>query len=136
MAISRRKAPGTAGAADEALPSAAPVPFAMTTPVRVARIGLKARDAEMLAEYYRDVVGLREMARRGASIVLGAGDRELMEIEQFSAARPDDPRSAGLYHTAFCCRHAAIWRAGRAVPLTSNCRSAAQQIIRLARQSI
>ncbi|EEZ32795.1 MULTISPECIES: VOC family protein [Brucella] len=101
MVISRRKAPGTAGAADEALPSAAPVPFAMTTPVRVARIGLKARDAEMLAEYYRDVVGLREMARRSASIVLGAGDRELMEIEQFSAARPDDPRSAGLYHTAF-----------------------------------
>ncbi|WP_340162780.1 VOC family protein [Falsochrobactrum tianjinense] len=79
----------------------APLPFAMTTPVRVARVGLKARDAETLAEYYRDVVGLREMTRRGASIVLGAGDRELMEIEQFSAAKPDDPRSAGLYHTAF-----------------------------------
>lgn len=79
----------------------APLPFAMTTPMRVARVGLKARDAETLAEYYRDVVGLREMGRRGASIVLGAGDRELMEIEQFSAARPDDPRSAGLYHTAF-----------------------------------
>ena len=79
----------------------APLPFAMTTPMRVARIGLKARDAETLAEYYRDVVGLREMSRRGASIVLGAGDRELMEIEQFSAARTDDPRSAGLYHTAF-----------------------------------
>lgn len=79
----------------------ASLPFAMTTPVRVARIGLKARDAETLAEYYRDTVGLREMTRRGASIVLGAGDRELMEIEQFSAAKPDDPRSAGLYHTAF-----------------------------------
>lgn len=79
----------------------APLPFAATAPVHVARVGLKARDAETLAEYYRDVVGLREMARRGASIVLGAGDRELMEIEQFSTARPDDPRSAGLYHTAF-----------------------------------
>lgn len=78
-----------------------PLPFAMTTPVRVARVGLKARDAEHLAEYYRQVVGLREMARRDASIVLGAGDRELLEIEQFSAAKPDDPRSAGLYHTAF-----------------------------------
>lgn len=79
----------------------APLPFAMTTPVRVSRIGLKARDAESLAEYYREVVGLREMSRRGASIVLGAGDRELMEIEQCSSAKPDDPRSAGLYHTAF-----------------------------------
>lgn len=79
----------------------APLPFAMTTPVRVARVGLKARDAEALADYYREVVGLREMTRRGAAIVLGAGDRELMEIEQCSQAKPDDPRSAGLYHTAF-----------------------------------
>lgn len=128
MAISRRKVLGVAGTAVMAhilpvraeMPSkegdmtqqlrataveterpVAPLPFAMTTPMRVARVGLKARDAETLAEYYRDVVGLREMTRRGASIVLGAGDRELMEIEQFSAAKPDDPRSAGLYHTAF-----------------------------------
>ncbi len=86
---------------ENAMQAAAPLPFAMAAPVHVARVGLKARDAETLAEYYRDVVGLREMTRRGASIVLGAGDRELMEIEQFSAARPDDPRSAGLYHTAF-----------------------------------
>lgn len=79
----------------------APLPFAMTTPAHIARVGLKARQAEELAEYYRKVVGLREMRRHGASIVLGAGDRELLEIEQSSAARPDDPRSAGLYHTAF-----------------------------------
>ncbi|RCS24401.1 VOC family protein [Phyllobacterium salinisoli] len=77
------------------------VPFAVTTPIRVAKVGLKAKDAESLAAYYQDIVGLREMARRGSIIVLGAGDRELLEIEQFSAARPDDPRSAGLYHTAF-----------------------------------
>ncbi|MFC4625985.1 VOC family protein [Daeguia caeni] len=82
-------------------PGAAPLPFAMTTPVRVARIGLKARDAENLAAYYRAVVGLHEMGRRDGAIVLGAGDRELMEIESFPSARPDDPRSAGLFHTAF-----------------------------------
>lgn len=98
--------------------------------MRVARAGLKARDAETLAEYYRDVVGLREMTRRGASIVLGAGDRELMEIEQFSAARPDDPRSAGLYHTAFLLPHVATLRVGRAAPSTSNCRSAVHGITR------
>lgn len=77
------------------------IPFAATTPVRVARVGLKAKDAESLSAYYQDIVGLHEMARRGSAIVLGAGDRELLEIEQFSTARPDDPRSAGLYHTAF-----------------------------------
>ncbi|PYE89732.1 VOC family protein [Phyllobacterium leguminum] len=77
------------------------IPFAATTPVRVAKIGLKARDAESLAAYYQDIVGLKEMARRGSAIVLGAGERELIEIEQFSAAKADDPRSAGLYHTAF-----------------------------------
>jgi len=64
-------------------------------------VGLKARDAEGLATYYQDVIGLKELVRRENAIVLGAGDRELLEIEQFSAARPDDPRSAGLYHTAF-----------------------------------
>jgi catechol 2,3-dioxygenase len=77
------------------------IPFAATTPVRISRIGLKAREAESLSAWYQDVVGLKEMARRGSVLVLGAGDRELLEIEQFSAARPDDPRSAGLYHTAF-----------------------------------
>ncbi|MGU3576506.1 VOC family protein [Brucellaceae bacterium C25G] len=81
--------------------TASQLPFAMTTPVRVGRIGLKSRDAESLAEYYRNVIGLKEMARRTHTIILGAGDRELMEIEQFSSAKPDDPRSAGLYHTAF-----------------------------------
>lgn len=80
---------------------AAPLPFAMTAPVRVARVGLKARDAETLAEYYCNVVGLNEMGRQGATIILGAGDRELLAIEQCSQAKPDDPRSAGLYHTAF-----------------------------------
>lgn len=82
-------------------PAVSPLPFAMTTPVRVARVGLKSRNAEELAHYYRTIVGLQEMARRSHTIVLGAGDRELLEIEQFSSAKPDDPRSAGLYHTAF-----------------------------------
>lgn len=77
------------------------VPFAMSTPVRVARVGLKSKNKEALAQYYRDIVGLREMARRDNSIILGSGERELLEIEQFSSGKADVPRSAGLYHTAF-----------------------------------
>ena len=77
------------------------LPFAVTRPTYVERVGLKSRDAETLAHYYEDIVGLREMTRRGASIILGTGGRELLEIEQSSALKADDPRSAGLFHTAF-----------------------------------
>ena len=77
------------------------VPFAATTPISVARVGLKARDAENLARYYRAVVGLEELSRGNGTIMLGTGTRPLLAIEADPAARPDDPRSAGLFHTAF-----------------------------------
>jgi catechol 2,3-dioxygenase len=77
------------------------LPFAATTPVSVSRVGLKARDAVALAEYYGAVVGLRELSRDSATITLGTGDRALLEIESDPAVRPDDPRQAGLFHTAF-----------------------------------
>jgi len=77
------------------------LPFAATTPISVSRIGLKAKDAEKLAAYYRAVVGLEELSRSGSNITLGAGSRALLEIENDPGARPDDPRSAGLFHTAF-----------------------------------
>lgn len=77
------------------------LPFAADAPVSVARIGIKAKDVETLAAFYRHAVGLAEVSRRPGVIVLGAGGRGLLEIEEFKAAKPDDPRSAGLYHTAF-----------------------------------
>ncbi|UVK37219.1 VOC family protein [Mesorhizobium sp. AR10] len=77
------------------------LPFAATTPVSVARVGLKARDAENLAAYYRRVVGLQELSRADGAITLGAASRPLLVIEPDPAAKPDDPRSAGLFHTAF-----------------------------------
>ena len=77
------------------------IPFAATTPVSVGRVGLKARDAAQLADYYKTILGLKELRRSGSAIGLGVGDRELLEIEGSAALRPDDPRSAGLFHTAF-----------------------------------
>ena len=76
-------------------------PFAADAPVSVTTVGIKAREVNTLADYYKDAVGLQELARRSGTIVLGAGGLPLLEIEEFKAARPDDPRSAGLYHTAF-----------------------------------
>lgn len=77
------------------------LPFAATTPVSVSRVGLKARDAESLAAYYREVVGLQELGRADGAITLGAANRPLLVFEPDAAAKPDDPRSAGLFHTAF-----------------------------------
>lgn len=77
------------------------LPFAATTPVSVARVGLKARDADALAAFYRNVVGLQELARDGETITLGSPDRPLLVLERDAGAKPDDPRSAGLFHTAF-----------------------------------
>jgi catechol 2,3-dioxygenase len=77
------------------------LPFAATAPVSVARVGLKTRDADALARYYSEVVGLAEIARAPGRITLGAGGRPLLELEATPSARPDDPRGAGLFHTAF-----------------------------------
>lgn len=77
------------------------LPFAATTPVSIGRVGLKARDASGLADFYKAVLGLEELRRAGNTIGLGAAGRELLEIEGSSALRPDDPRAAGLFHTAF-----------------------------------
>lgn len=77
------------------------LPFAASAPVSVSRVGLKAKDAEALAAYYRSVVGLQELSRDGETITLGVANRPLLVIESDPNLRPDDPRSAGLFHTAF-----------------------------------
>ena len=77
------------------------LPFAATAPVSVSRVGLRARDADSLAAYYRDVIGLQELSRDGEKMTLGAGNRPLLVIEGDKSLKPDDPRSAGLFHTAF-----------------------------------
>jgi catechol 2,3-dioxygenase len=77
------------------------LPFSATTPTHIAKVGLKARDAEALAAFYRRLLGLAELSRSGGVIVLGANGRELLEIESAPSAKPDDSRSAGLFHTAF-----------------------------------
>lgn len=77
------------------------LPFSGTTPVSISRVGLKARDAEALATFYRTVIGLEELGRDGGSIALGAKGRPLLSIEADKSAKPDDAKSAGLFHTAF-----------------------------------
>lgn len=109
MDLTRRKlvggaalpAVGAAARPGHTEPEMSNIPFAATTPISVSRVGLKARDAGALGAFYRDVVGLQELRRDGETITLGAGSRALLDIESDKAAMPDDPRSAGLFHTAF-----------------------------------
>jgi catechol 2,3-dioxygenase len=77
------------------------LPDAADAPISVSTIGIKARDIAALADYYRHMVGLSEVARGPGTNIVGAGGPPLLEIEEFKAARADDPRAAGLYHTAF-----------------------------------
>jgi catechol 2,3-dioxygenase len=85
---------------DASNPSALPT-FANRTPLRIGTVGLIARDLDLLTNYYRDLLGLTVMERTGKVARLGTGGVTLIEIEHRPDALPDDPSTAGLYHTAF-----------------------------------
>ena len=81
-------------------PSALPT-FASRTPLHIGAVGLKVRDLDRLAGFYRDAIGLVVLDRGKDGATLGAGDVPLLHLERAPAAKPDDTREAGLYHTAF-----------------------------------
>ena len=81
-------------------PSALPT-FASRTPLHIGAVGLKVRDLDRLAGFYRDALGLAVLERGKDGATLGAGDVPLLHLEHAPAAKPDDTRDAGLYHTAF-----------------------------------
>ena len=81
-------------------PSASPT-FANRTPLRIGAVGLKARDLSRLTDFYSQAIGLQILDRDAKSARLGAGGVALLELEAAPNAKPDDPRTAGLFHTAF-----------------------------------
>jgi catechol 2,3-dioxygenase len=81
-------------------PSATPT-FASRTPLHVGAIGLVARDLDLLAGYYQKLLGLTVLDRSERMVRLGVAGVTLIDIEHRPNAKPDDPREAGLYHTAF-----------------------------------
>jgi catechol 2,3-dioxygenase len=81
-------------------PSATPT-FASRTPLHVGAVGLKVRDLARLADFYGAALGLSVLDRGRDSATLGAGGVPLVRLEHRPDASPDDPRTAGLYHTAF-----------------------------------
>jgi len=77
------------------------VTFANKTPLRIGQVGLKARDLSRLTDFYNQAIGLQVIDRDTKTARLGAGGVTLLELEAAPSALPDDPRTAGLYHTAF-----------------------------------
>jgi len=73
---------------------------------RVGHVVLKVRDIERSAAFYRDVIGLREVARGtfAAKMVFfsATGDNHHdLALAEVGAAAPDAPANAvGLYHVA------------------------------------
>jgi catechol 2,3-dioxygenase len=81
-------------------PSATPT-FASRTPLHIGAVALKVRDLDRLTAFYRDAIGLSVLDQGKDRATLGAGGGPLVHLERTSDAKPDDPRTAGLYHTAF-----------------------------------
>ncbi len=87
-------------AMDAPNPSATPT-FASRTPLRIGAVGLVVRDLDLLTNYYKDLLGLTVQERTDKLARLGAGGVTILELEHRPDAKPDDERTAGLYHTAF-----------------------------------
>jgi catechol 2,3-dioxygenase len=87
-------------AMDAANPSATPT-FASRTPLHIGAVGLVARDLDRLTEFYRDLLALTVLERTARIARLGTGGVMLIELEHRPHVKPDDPATAGLYHTAF-----------------------------------
>jgi catechol 2,3-dioxygenase len=81
-------------------PSASPT-FANRTPLHIGAVALKARDLSRLTDFYSKAIGLHIIDRDGKTAHLGTGGVTLLELEAAPNAKPDDPRTAGLFHTAF-----------------------------------
>ena len=81
-------------------PSTLPT-FANRTPLHIGAVALNVRELDRVAGYYRDLLGLSELARTAGTVQLGVGNTMLLQLDHRPDAKADDPREAGLYHTAF-----------------------------------
>jgi catechol 2,3-dioxygenase len=116
-------AAATAAAQAEGMAGGGPT-FANRTPMRVGMVTLRVRNLDLLADYYRDAIGLTVMQRTAAGARLGSGGAPLLDLERREGAAREARNAAGLYHTAFLMptrKDLARWLAHAAasgIPLT------------------
>jgi len=75
--------------------------FANRTPMRIGMVTIRVRKLDVVADYYRDVLGLAVMERSTTGAVLGAGGVKLLALEARPDAANEARDAAGLFHTAF-----------------------------------
>jgi catechol 2,3-dioxygenase len=92
-AIAAAQAEGTSG-------SGGPT-FANRTPIRIGMVTLRVRNLDLVADYYRDAIGLTVMHRTATGARLGAGGVPLLDLSLRAGAPAEARNAAGLYHTAF-----------------------------------
>jgi len=85
---------------DAVNPSTQPT-FASRTPLHIGVVALAVRDLDRIQAYYSDLLGLAVIDRTADGVRLGAGGVAFIELQHRPDAKPDDQRTAGLYHTAF-----------------------------------
>ena len=72
-----------------------------TAPLRIGAVRLKVRDLDAVSTFYQTVLGLSPIETDHDRITLGTRATSLLELRGDAALAPDDPRQAGLFHTAF-----------------------------------
>lgn len=70
-------------------------------PIRIGKVTLTVRDLAKLRDFYQSVIGLAVIDEDKTSARLGAGGTVFLELKQDAAAALNNPREAGLFHTAF-----------------------------------
>src|SRR3954464_5208185 len=60
--------------------------FASRTPMRIGMVTLRVRRLDVVADFYRDVIGLAVMARSADRAVLGAGGVRLLALQALPQA--------------------------------------------------
>ncbi|MFT4120448.1 VOC family protein [Bradyrhizobium sp.] len=85
----------------EGHPAGAGPTYASRTPMRVGMVTLRVKNLDVVADYYRDVIGLAVMERSATAAKLGTGGGVLLALEARPEATAEARDAAGLYHTAF-----------------------------------
>lgn len=66
----------------------------------VGSVTLKVADLRRSLAFYSGHLGLRALEQGEGKVTLGAGSRPIVALEEVRGARPQPPRTTGLYHAA------------------------------------
>lgn len=70
-------------------------------PIRIGQVTLVVRDLAKVSDFYQQVIGLSVIDQDKTSARLGTGGTVLVELHHNANAALNNPREAGLFHTAF-----------------------------------